>query len=306
VRLSGVTAALGRAALIAGCALAGTAAVAQPTIDNSEHLASDRPEAWGMKFAAAVTAFAPIDAMRPLLPGTVELGFEAGSIPSLSEDERRIGFGGTKVEEIDRGPLFGRLRARFGLPRGFDLALGLVPPVDVDGLEPLLFSAALAHPLHAGRRLRLGAWLGATTGRLRGDITCGASAVAGGDDPVANPLGCTEPSEDVLELDVATLGLGAAWVNGSGRVEPYASLALHHLDGRFEVRARYADLEDRSVLSGEDWFWSYALGLASDLAERWRLAGEFGYTPLDLRRFDEPRRDQSVWNARLVLSYRLR
>jgi len=151
--------------LLAG-ALAGAGARAQ-TIDNSERLDGDRPEAWGMKFAAAVTAFAPVGAMRPLDPGTIEIGLEAGSIPSLSEDERRIGFGGTKVEEIDRGPLFGRLRARFALPRGFDLALGLVPPVAVDGLEPLLFSAALAHPLHEGNRLRLGAWPTSPAARAR-------------------------------------------------------------------------------------------------------------------------------------------
>jgi len=72
------------------------------------------------------------------------------------------------------------------------------------------------------------------------------------------------------------------------------------------VRARYGGIADRSVLSVGDWFWSIALGAAGDLAERWRLGGELDCTPLDLRRFDGPSEGQPVWNARLLLSYRLR
>lgn len=290
------------AALLAAAApLAG-----QVRIGGTEQLDDDRPELWGFKYAAAVTDFSSLGAPPPLDPGGVEAGFEAGSIPSLSAEERRIGFEGTKVEEIDRGPAYGRLRVRVGLPAGFELGLGLVPPVELDGLEPLLLSASLGRTLREGPRLRLGATLAAHGGRFEGDITCSRDDVAAGDDLERNPFGCEATSADRVEIRTASLALEASLVPArSGGLAPYLRLAAHHVDGRFEVRARYDGIDDRSVLEGEDQVFSAALGVAGSPSPAWRLAAEAAYTPLELRR-DGRLQNQSVLGLRLLLARRLR
>jgi hypothetical protein len=297
---------LAAAILGAGFAPAGPAS-AQLVLEGTEQLEDDRPELWGLEFAAAVTEFASLGAPEPLAPGGVEAAFEAGSIPSLSEEERRIGFEGTKVEEIDRGPAYGRLRARIGLPAGFELGLGLVPPVELDGLEPLLYSASLGRTLLERSRLRVGAALVLHGGRLEGDITCDRDAVAAGDDPERNPLRCEEVSEDRAEIRTLGLAFEASWrAARPGRVAPYLRLAAHHVDGRFEVRARYDGIVDRTVLEGDDRIYSGALGAELGIGPAWRLAGEAAYTPLELRRLDGPLEEQSVLNFRLLFARRLR
>ncbi|HLF57487.1 MAG TPA: hypothetical protein VI942_11635 [Thermoanaerobaculia bacterium] len=293
--------------LLCAGALVAPSAGAQILYDTVERLDSDRPEAWGMKFAAAVADFDPLDAPRTLAPGEFELGFEAGSIPSLSLEERRIGFNGTKVEEIDRGPAYGRVRMRVGLPAGFDLALGFIPPVEIDGLEPMLYSASVARTLRDRPRFRVGGFVAYQGGRLEGDITCGRDAAAAGDDPVRNPLGCEAPSRDRLEVETASAGLSASLpARRPGGFEPYASLAAHYVDGRFEVHALYAGIDDRGVLLADDVIWSVAAGGAADLGTAWRLSGEIDFTPLELRREGGDTESQSVWNARLFLARRLR
>jgi hypothetical protein len=65
--------------------------------------------------------------------GAVEVGFELGGIPSLNERQRTVGFDGTKVEDLNRTPVFGRLRLLVGLPAGFSAEVGWVPPIEIDG-----------------------------------------------------------------------------------------------------------------------------------------------------------------------------
>jgi hypothetical protein len=297
------------ARLAAGALLAAGAsgAAAQTTIAPRESLDFDRPEAWGMKYVAAIVAFAPLASPRTGEAGAVELALEAASVPSLSQEERRIGFNGTKVEDIDRAPAFGRLRLLVGLPRGFSAELGVVPPVELDGLEPELVALALSRPLARHGRFALGARLQAQHGTLAGDITCSRGDVAGGDDPVRNPLGCEAPSRDELELTTAGGALVAALApRRPGGLEPYFVVAAERIDGTFRVDARYSGLRDRTRLDAEGWIWSLALGADGSLGEAWRLAGELAYSPLDIRRPGRGVENEPVVNLRLVLSRRVR
>jgi hypothetical protein len=295
-----------RAALALWLLVAGGAA-GQETIDAFEELDFDRPEAWGMKFAAAVTAFTAVEAPRSRDPGTFELGMEAASVPSLSTEERRIGFVGTKVEDIDRVEAIGRVRAAIGLGADFTLELGVIPPVELEGLTPTFAAAALARPLMERPRLRLGARLGYQHGTLEGDITCSAADVAAGDDPVGNPFGCEALSDDELETRLIGFELVAARASARpGGFEPYLAVAVHRLDGRFQVDARYNGVHDRTRLEAEGTFWSAMLGGAGELDPGWRLAGELFYAPLDIRRPDQDVTDEPVLNLRIQLSRRLR
>lgn len=297
-----------RAAALWLVALAATAAAAQTVLaPPPQRLAFDRPEAWGMKFAAAVLSFTTLGPPRPGAARTIELGVELASVPSLSRDERRLGFDGTKVEEIDRAPAVGRLRLRVGLPRGWSAELGLLPPLELDGFEPSFLALGLSRTLAEPGRLRLGGRLQAQSGRLVGDITCSRGDVAAGDDPEANPFGCESPSRDRLELTLAggelVLALAA---RRDGAAEPYLALGAQHLDGEFRVDARYGGVHDRSRLLADGWTWHAAAGVGGELRARWRYGGEVYYSPLAIRRPGRARETEPVIDLRLSLAHRWR
>lgn len=277
------------------------------TIEVTEELDFDRPESWGMQFAAAVTSFSALEAPRAVAAGEIALGFEGASVPSLSTEERRIGFVGTKVEDIDRMPAYGRLRAAFGLGRGVTLEAGLVPPIELDGLEPTIVGLALAKSLHVTSSFAMGLRLGAQYGRLEGDITCSEDDVRAGDDLAGNPFGCDRPSEDELETTLVSLELVASLPpSRTGGFEPFLALAGHWLDGTFQVDARYRGVVDHTRLETEGAFWSAALGASGAVGESWRLGGSAYYAPLEIRRPGEGVTTEPVLNLRVAASRRLR
>lgn len=284
------------------------AAVAQPVLEVREDLDFDRPEAWAMKYFASVTLFTGFGAPERLPPGAVEVALEAGWVPSLSEEERRVGFYGTKVEDLNKTSAFGRGRLIVGLPAAFSLTLGWVPPIEVGGMEPNLFAVALGRPLYEGQRFRLGARLFAQGGTVEGDITCDRDTVAAGDDPRRNPFRCQEPSRDEIDLRQAGGELAAAWSAGAGgRLRPHAALTVARIEPEFQINARYAGIIDRTLQVTDGTLYAFTVGLGYDLSDSFRLAGEAFYAPLDIvRRPDAAETSEDLFNLRLALSYRVR
>ena len=274
----------------------------------TEELDATRTEAWAMRWFAAVatpTMFGAADATEPW---SFDLALEGGSIPSLSEDERRVGFNGTKVEDLNRAPLFGRPVVRMGLPADFTLSAGWVPPIDFDGVEPNLLSFALARPLWTGERGRLGAQVFYLDGKIEGDISCPQTEVDAGDDPVGNPFGCEEASNDTMSIASWGLELGYAW-QATPAVELFVTGLWQQLDSEFQGRALYAGFLDRNrlVYEGDDYAWTAGVGWQA--TEKLRLAGELFYSPLDVIRDPTgqgPSENDALFNLRLVGTYRLR
>jgi hypothetical protein len=298
-----------RAVVVVVCAgwVAAARVEGQPVLTGTERLTFDRPEAWGMKFAAAATTFGALDAPRESRRGEVELALEAGSVPRLSAADRRIGFNGTKQEDIDRTAAVGQLRLGLGLGHGLAFELSAVPPVELDGIEPRVFGAGLKAKIGETARLRAGARLAYDHGTLIGDITCSRADVAAGADPVRNPFGCEVPSDDRLEFDLvsAEVALSLRPRSGAG-AEPYFSLAAHHLSGTFQVRASYQGLVDRTVLDTRGTYWSAALGVAKTLEHRFRVAGEISYASLSIRRPGKTAGDEPLPSLRLSVRRILR
>ncbi len=283
---------------------------AQTRIAPEEDLDFDRPEAWGMAYfgsVALMTGFGPPPALEP---GSVELGFEGAWVPQLDAEERRIGFLGDKEEDVNRTEAIGRLRATVGLPGRLSLSAGYVPPLEVDGVTPHLFALSLARPLAGSRERgwRLGLRAVAQTGTIEGDVTCPESAVEAGADPERNPFGCLEPSDDEMTLRSGSLELsGSLHPQRWPRLTPYATLAANRFDTEFQVRARYGNLIDRTLLTTEGSTWSATAGAGYELSQRADLAAELFYSPLDIVR-DPGRGEQTeaLFNARVLVTYRIR
>lgn len=277
---------------------------AQPILRDDEELAFDRPEAWAMAWFAAVTLHDGLGGPRGLEPGEVELAFDAASVPSLSREERRVGFRGTKVEDLNRTAVVGRPTVALGLPAGWTLEVGWMPPVDVDGIEPDLRSLALSRDLLRTSQLHLAGRLLVEDGSFRGDLTCSRDDVGRGPDPdSAVFIACEAPSDDELEITLWGAELQAALP--SPRWTPYAALGHVRLDAALQIDARYNGLRDLSRLTTEGGIWTAAAGVAFRPTPRWRLAAELLYAPLDVVR-RTGRESDPLLHARAGLAYRLR
>lgn len=284
----------------------GTPLVAQ--VSYTEELEATRTEAWAMRWFAAVATPTMFGVAAESEPWSFDLAFEGGLIPSLSEEDRRVGFNGTKVEDINRSPLFGRPVVRLGLPGQFTLAAGWVPPIDFDGVEPNLLSLALARPIWAGERGRLGAQAFYLDGDIEGDISCPQDEVDAGDDPVGNPFGCEEVSNDTMSITSWGLELGYAW-RATPTVELFVTGLWQQLDSEFQVRATYSGFVDRNrlVYDGDDYAWTGGVGWQA--TANLHLAGELFYSPLDVVRDPTgqgPSENDPLFNFRVMGSYKLR
>lgn len=285
--------------------LAAAGAGAQPVIRDDEELAFDRPEAWAMKYFTSTTLLGGFGPPRAREPGSVELGLELGWIPELDREERRVGFRGSKVEDLNKAPVLARPRAVIGLPGGFGLTLAYVPPVEVFDLEAELYGAALGRPLLQRGDWRLGARLFAQTGTVTSDITC-PGELATIDDPEIDPLGCEEPSRDEITMRYSGLELSAAHDDGGPWV-PHLTAAGNWLDMEFQVDALTNGLRDRTRLTADGFTWSAAAGVRYRHRSRATLALEAFYTPLEVvRPGAEHRSNDPLLHLRALLSWRLR
>ncbi|HEX4952719.1 MAG TPA: hypothetical protein VF017_04920 [Thermoanaerobaculia bacterium] len=281
-------------------------ASAQPVLSVHQDLDFDRPEAWALKYFSSVTLLTGLGAPERREAGSLELALEGGWIPSLSEDERRVGFYGTKVEDLNKTSVFGRPRLTVGLPAALTLTLAWAPPIELGGAEPNLWAVALGRPLVEREGWRLGARLYAQGGTVKGDFTCSADDAAGGDDPIANPFGCERPSQDEATLQAYGVELAAAW-QASERLEPYAALTGTYLDPEFQVDAFYSGIHDRTRQTTDGTTWALTAGLAWARSERLRLVAEAFYAPLTLvRTAGAEEESQDLFNLRVLLGYRLR
>jgi opacity protein-like surface antigen len=279
---------------------------AQLVLDGTQTLAFDRPESWGMKYYASLTLLSGMDVPQQLAAGQVELGFEGGSVPQLSDAERRIGFNGTKVEDVNKASLFGRVRGSVGLGKGMALELAYTPPVEMGGAKASLFALALGRVFALAPSWRLGLRGSGQIGAIKGDITCSAAEVAAGDDVELNPFQCVRPSEDESRQKVAGLELVAGY-DGPSRFKPYAGIGLNYMDLEFRVDALYSQglVDDHTVQLTNGASVSASAGLTFAASGRLRVTAELLYSWLSVvRPPSAASANEGFLNGRVLVAYR--
>ena len=281
---------------------------AQTVVDPVEELDFDRTESWAMQYFASVQRLTGMGVPRSLPPGSLELGLEIGWVPALSEEERRVGFNGTKVEDLNRTSIFGRPRLLIGLPKDLSLTLSWVPPIQAFGVEPHLVAAGVARPIWGSDRWRLGLGFTVQYGTLRADLTCSEEDVAGGDDLRLNPFGCEKPSDDEMTIRSAGLEISVArQIDGAPNFEPYVSLATTFMNLDFQVDARYSGIVDRTLLLTEGWTAQITAGTRYRTSAKTHLGVELFYSPLSVVRPPSARRDtEGLFNIRGYFGFSLR
>ena len=292
-------------ALAAALILLGASATSRAqVIDDVEELAWDRPEAWAMKFFNSVSVLTGLGAPEARRKWSFEIGLELDTIPQLSEDQRRIGFGGSKVEDLNRLPAFFRPRLTIGLPAKLSLDVAWVPPVELQGVTSNLFAVGLERPFYSAGPLVLGGRIYGQIGTVKGDFTCTEDEASYPPGPPNNIFGCEVPSEDELLLNY----VGFAFTGGY-RVKKttfHWGLAANYMDMEFQVNALTDGIEDRSLLLANGWTWSVNGGASWKLSRLLSIAAELFYSPLSVTRPPSTERENdSLINLRTMLRIHL-
>lgn len=275
---------------------------AQTVVASHQDLASGTPEAWAMRYLAGTTLMTSFGQPIALSPWRTAIAAELGRIPALSESQRQVGFGGSKTEDLNKSPVFGRLRVAMGLPSGWLAELGYTPPVRIHGSRPrALVAMAVGRRVVERDAFTLSIRALGQSGKVEGDITCPAR-LAGVTDLVANPYGCRAPSKDVFAADYQGADATLAWAAGGWGWHASAGIARTRLS--VQVDARVFDVNDRSSLASRGNLRWFTVGARRDLGARWSLAAEILYVPLEVRRppgFDS--RNDSLASVRVLLRY---
>ena len=238
-------------------------------------------------------------------PWKLSLSAELGSIPHLSREEQRVGFGGFKLEDMNKSPVFGRGRVHLGLPYEFELEGSWTPPVEINGGKPDgVYGLAIERSVFRTSSWAVGWRLFAVRGMARGDITCSENVASSPPGSLGNPFGCVEPSDDSIKLDHEGMEFAVSRISNSGRWQPFMGYAYTRIHPRVDVRARVFESLDRSKLEMEDSLQTITVGLSYRLSQNWNWHSAFSYTPLDIRRPpDRSSESQDFWSFRLGIRW---
>jgi hypothetical protein len=258
------------------------AAWAQPVVSSSQAVATDSPEGWAMRTFAGTTLMTSFGDVTRVAPWRWSAAVDLGAIPHLSEAQQQVGFGGFKNEDLNKSPVFGRLRLALGLPQGWIAELGYTPPLEIDGSRPRnLFALAVGRRVLESDGFALSLRALDQVGDVTGDITCPAR-LAGVADPVQNPYGCRAPSNDTFTTDYYGIDATAGWNAGSWSW--YASAGIVRTRLSVQVDAQVYDVIDRSRLTSNASLPWFTIGARYAFNEQWSLGVELLRVPLDVRR----------------------
>lgn len=275
---------------------------AQMVIRDDEVLDGDRPEAWAMHYMTATTLMTAFGPSPVLAPGHWQVAAELGEVPHLDTAQRDVGFNGTKAEDLNKSPVFGRVRGWIGLPGGFVAELAWTPPVEIDGAKPRdIWAAAIARRVVDKNGLVVSLRAFGQHGAVVGDVTCPAE-LANVQDFDLNPYGCEAPSSDTLQLNYYGLESTAALQHGPWTW--HLTGGIVRMENEVQVDALTYGFRDYSRLTATDDVGYVAFGVGRTLPKGWGVAAEVLYVPLTVLRPAEnsPDNDPLV-SFRLQLRY---
>jgi hypothetical protein len=284
-----------------------TPGTAQTVIGTQDEVDFDSPEGWAMAYMTASSLNLGQLPPRSTSFGDLSIAAELGSIPSLNEDQQKVGFGGFKDEDLNKSPVFGRARANLGLIWDITAEVSYTPPLEIDGAKPDgLWGFALSRPL-----LDLGDWglglrLYAQEGEVRADVTCSADVAAQPPATEGNPFGCTAASNDRLVMDHYGAEVMFSLFELPLGLQPWVSVAVTRMDPFVELEAPLVGSLNVSTIDSEGTTETFSAGLVYRVNDNWRINLASSYTPLDVNRTpDNPGGQDNYWNLRLGLTWDL-
>ena len=264
----------------------------------------DSPEGWAMAFMTS-----SVQNLGQMPPHSVNLrdisiSAEISSIPHLTREQQRIGFGGFKDEDLNKSPAFGRLRANFGLPWNLNAEMSWTPPLQIDGSKPDgLWGAALSRPLINNEKIAIGLRLFLIRGGVIASVTCNEDKINFTPYTPQNPVGCVGESDDKLQMDHEGAEIFLSF-NNSLVILPWISLASSNIDNSVEIDAPLEVGREIATIFSSGTIQTLSVGFNYDIRENWSLNVASSYTPLDVQRLNDTSGNDNFWNVRVGLTIR--
>lgn len=191
-----------------------------------------------LAFYTAPIAFSMATAPTVTPAGFIRFGAEGEYVPRPDPALEQTGACFTqKSEDTSLSPVFGRPRITIGVPLGFTIELGYLPPVTIARATPHLLSFAVAQATHwsfgpaRGTTIMLRGH--GTFGTVKGAITCPAGSLQ--QTGPGSPCYGTEPSDDTFHPDMFGAEVAAGINPVSRSVALYAGVGANRIDPHFQV-----------------------------------------------------------------------
>lgn len=191
-----------------------------------------------LAFYTAPIAFSMATTPEVTRAGSVRFGAEGEYVPRPDPELEQTGRCFTqKSEETSLSPVFGRPRITIGIPLGFTVELGYLPPVTIAKATPHLLSFAIAHATlfafgpASGMTVMIRGH--GTYGSVKGAITCPSSALQ--QTSPTSPCYGTEPSDDTFHPDMFGGEISAGITPTSRALSFYAGVGANRIDPHFQV-----------------------------------------------------------------------
>jgi hypothetical protein len=244
-------------------------------------LASDHPQANLMGYYAAAMSFSPVGLPRPGL----SLGATIGMIPTLSLEDRSVGFGGTKAEDTNRCRFVPRLSASWATAGGLAVEAGLTPSATVCGVTASTVAGAVSYRVELAPSWEGLGRISYSRGKVEGDFTCSAAEVA---DQLNQTCYQGSPSTDKVTPSAYGFGVAFAYRGWRRRnLSPYVMIGFNRERVDFDVNytrpfpnsANLPAIDDHQRLRATLTRVHAAAGTGWSPARWLTLAGEVFYEP---------------------------
>ena len=270
----------------------------------SQNVDFERPEGWAMAFTTASSLNLGQSTPRNIVPGELIFSAELSSIPSLSKEQQKVGFNGLKDEDLNKSPIFGRVRISYGLPWDTTAEISWTPPFEIDGAKPEnLWGLAFSRPLIQQEKIDLGIRIFMTRGDVKADVTCSEEMVAIEPYTPGNLSGCVGISRDVLTVDHHGLEAALTFNSIGKKITPWLSFAFTRMEPSVRVDAPLQYGQEIVDIYSQGTTQTLSLGLSYDFNESHVFNLATSYTPLDANRPVSYGDRDSFWNFKLGYSF---
>ena len=262
----------------------------------------DSPEGWGMAFMTTSSQNLGQVPPHSVNVKDISISAELSSIPRLSKEQQKIGFGGFKDEDLNKSPAFGRIRASIGLPWDLNAEISWTPPIQINNSKPdNLWGAAVSKPIINNEKIGLGLRLFLVRGGAIASVTCSEDNLNFDLYTPQNTAGCIALSDDKLKMDHEGIEIFLS-LTSSSAILPWISLASSNLDNSVEINAPLDVGRERATVYSSGTTQTISFGFTYDFNEDWSFNASSSYTPLDVRRPNYNSGNDNFWNVRFGLT----
>lgn len=263
----------------------------------------DSPEGWAMAFMTSSSQNLGQIPPYSLDIGDLSISAEISSIPHLSREQQRVGFSGFKDEDLNKSPVFGKLRTNIGLPWDLNAELSWTPPLKIDDSKPEdLWGIALSKPLLAQEKFSLGLRIFILRGGAVASVTCSKDVVKFDSYSPQNIAGCVGESDDKLQMDHEGAEFFVSF-NNLSNIHPWISFATTNLDNSVLINAPLEIGRERIKIFSNGSIQTITFGINYELSKNWNLSLASSLTPLDVNRQININGNDNFWNLRVGFTF---